>query len=163
DDLIDALVALMNTPDDVIGPINIGNPGEFSMLDLASTIIDLTGSRSRIVHRPLPQDDPRQRRPDISKAHELLSWSPRTPLPNRLLETAAPRARANRRAAAGARDEPAPPSNASPTRASRPRPPPFGIVLQARGLLATPDPPPASARCPMRPRSLSSWWPSWRN
>jgi UDP-glucuronate decarboxylase len=89
DDLIDGLVRLMKTPDDVTGPINIGNPEEFSMLQLASSVIELTGSRSRIVHRPLPQDDPRQRRPDISKADELLAWTPRTPLQDGLKKTIA--------------------------------------------------------------------------
>jgi UDP-glucuronate decarboxylase len=66
----------MDTPDDVTGPINLGNPGEFTMRELAETIIDLTGSPSRIVHMPLPIDDPKQRRPDISKADELLGWAP---------------------------------------------------------------------------------------
>src|SRR5271155_4870767 len=80
DDLIDGLVRLMATPDSVTGPINIGNPHEFSMLELASIVIELTGSRSRIVHRSLPADDPKQRRPDISKANDLLSWSPAIPL-----------------------------------------------------------------------------------
>ena len=76
DDLIDGLVCLMNTTDDVTGPINIGNPKEFTILELASQVIELTGSRSRIVHRPRPQDDPQQRRPDISKADNLLGWAP---------------------------------------------------------------------------------------
>ena len=76
DDLVDGLMRLMASPEEVTGPINLGNPEEYSMLELASVIIDLTGSKSRIVHRPLPQDDPRQRRPDISRAHELLAWSP---------------------------------------------------------------------------------------
>src|SRR5258707_12959505 len=89
DDLIDGLVRLMKTPEDVIGPINIGNPQEFSILQLASTVIDLTGSRSRIVHRPRVQDDPRQRRPDISKAHEAMGWSPRTPLNEGVVRTVA--------------------------------------------------------------------------
>jgi UDP-glucuronate decarboxylase len=80
DDLIDALVRLMATPDDVTGPINVGNPGEFSILDLATMVIELTGSRSKIVYRPRPENDPRQRRPDISRAADLLSWAPRTPL-----------------------------------------------------------------------------------
>ena len=80
DDLIDGLVKLMATPNSVTGPINIGNPDEFSMLELASMIIEITGSRSRIVHRALPADDPKQRRPDISKANDLLSWSPAVPL-----------------------------------------------------------------------------------
>src|SRR5450756_767806 len=68
DDLVDGLVRLMASPDSTIGPINIGNPVEFSMLQLATTILDLTGSRSQIVHRPLPQNDPRQRQPNISLA-----------------------------------------------------------------------------------------------
>jgi UDP-glucuronate decarboxylase len=76
DDLIDGLIRLMATAGSVTGPINIGNPDEFSILELAEIVIDLTGSRSRIIHRPLPHDDPKQRRPDISKANDLLSWSP---------------------------------------------------------------------------------------
>ncbi len=87
DDLIDGLIRLMNTPDAVIGPINLGNPNEFSIRELATTIIDLTGSRSRIIQHPLPQDDPRQRQPDISKASELLSWSPRIALKDGLKKT----------------------------------------------------------------------------
>jgi UDP-glucuronate decarboxylase len=87
DDLIDGLVRLMNTGDDVTGPVNIGNPNEFTIHELASMVIDLTGSRSRIVHRPLPQDDPRQRRPDISKADEFLNWAPKTALRNGLIRT----------------------------------------------------------------------------
>jgi UDP-glucuronate decarboxylase len=87
DDLIDGLIRLMNTPDDVTGPINIGNPQEFTILELASKIIALIGSRSRIVHRPRPQDDPQQRRPDISKANDVLGWSPQTPLADGLART----------------------------------------------------------------------------
>jgi UDP-glucuronate decarboxylase len=87
DDLIDGLIRLMNTSDDVTGPINIGNPTEFNMLELASLVIELTGSRSRIVHRQLPQDDPRQRRPDISKAKDVLGWAPQTPLREGLVRT----------------------------------------------------------------------------
>jgi UDP-glucuronate decarboxylase len=89
DDLIDGLVRLMNSPDDVTGPINIGNPKEFTILELASLVIELTGSRSRVVHRPRPQDDPRQRRPDISKAHDLLKWAPQTALREGLIKTIA--------------------------------------------------------------------------
>jgi UDP-glucuronate decarboxylase len=89
DDLIDGLVRLMNSRDDLIGPINIGNPREFTMLDLANAVIDLTGSRSKVVHRPLPQDDPRQRRPDIAKARESLGWEPRTALKDGLAQTIA--------------------------------------------------------------------------
>lgn len=76
DDLIEGFVRLMNSPEEVTGPINLGNPGEFTMLELAKIVAELTGSRSKIVHRPLPQDDPRQRRPDISEAERLLGWRP---------------------------------------------------------------------------------------
>ncbi len=89
DDLVDGLVRLMGTGDDVIGPVNLGNPVEFSIFELASKVVALTGSRSRIVHKPLPEDDPRQRQPDISRANELLSWSPRIPLEEGLVPTIA--------------------------------------------------------------------------
>jgi UDP-glucuronate decarboxylase len=89
DDLIDGMVRMMATPDSVTGPINIGNPVEFTILQLASLVIEVTGARSRIVHRPKPQDDPQQRRPDISKAHEVLGWAPRTQLADGLKRTAA--------------------------------------------------------------------------
>ena len=87
DDLIDGLVRLMNSANDVTGPINIGNPEEFTILELAELVIALTGSRSRIVHRPRPQDDPRQRRPDISKANDLLGWAPQIALRDGLIKT----------------------------------------------------------------------------
>jgi UDP-glucuronate decarboxylase len=87
DDLIDGLVRLIESPDEVAGPINLGNPTEFTILELASKVIDAIGSRSRVVHRPLPADDPRQRRPDISRAQEILGWSPRTPLAQGLTKT----------------------------------------------------------------------------
>ncbi len=87
DDLINGLIGLMASPDAVVGPINIGNPVEFSMLQLATTVLDLTGSRSRIVHRPLPEDDPRQRKPDISKAQDLLGWKPTIQLKDGLVKT----------------------------------------------------------------------------
>src|SRR5258706_426487 len=80
DDLIDGLVRLMKTPAYVTGPINIGNPNEFTMLGLAEMIMELTNSRSKIVYRPLPQDDPKQRRPDISRASTEFHWSPRVGL-----------------------------------------------------------------------------------
>jgi UDP-glucuronate decarboxylase len=89
DDLIDGLQRLMNTADAVTGPINLGNPEEFAILDLAKTVIELTGSRSRIVHRPLPQDDPRQRQPDIAQAERLLAWKPHTALKAGLTHTIA--------------------------------------------------------------------------
>jgi len=87
DDLIDGLVRFMATRAENTGPLNIGNPTEFSMLDLATTLIDLTGSRSRIVHRPLPDNDPKQRRPDISRAHDLLDWKPHIMLKEGLTRT----------------------------------------------------------------------------
>jgi UDP-glucuronate decarboxylase len=89
DDLIDGLVRLMKTQDSVTGPINIGNPSEFTILQLASEVIELTGSRSRLVHRSKPVDDPRQRRPDISKAQNTLDWAPHVPLRDGLVRTIA--------------------------------------------------------------------------
>jgi UDP-glucuronate decarboxylase len=89
DDLIDGLIRLMDSADGVIGPINIGNPTEFTILQLASQVIEFVGSGSRIVHRPLPMDDPRQRQPDISKARDVLMWSPGTPLAEGLSRTIA--------------------------------------------------------------------------
>ena len=87
DDLVAGLIALMKSQDDVVGPINLGNPTEFTMLELASTVLELTGSKSKIVNRPLPQDDPRQRQPDISKARTTLNWEPHTPLKQGLIKT----------------------------------------------------------------------------
>ena len=89
EDLVDGLIRLMGSPDEIVGPINIGNPVEFSMLQLANIVGELTDSRSRIVHRPLPQDDPRQRQPDIAKAQEILGWKPTTPLREGLAKTIA--------------------------------------------------------------------------
>ena len=89
DDLVSGMIALMKTPDGVTGPLNCGNPNEFTILDLARKVITMTGSRSRIVHRPLPQDDPRQRRPDISQAQELLNWRPTVMLTEGLQRTIA--------------------------------------------------------------------------
>jgi UDP-glucuronate decarboxylase len=77
DDLLDGFLRLMDTADDFTGPLNLGNPGEFTIREIADTIIALTGSSSRIAHFALPADDPRQRRPDITKAQELLGWYPR--------------------------------------------------------------------------------------
>ena len=76
DDLIDGLIGLMDSPDAVTDPINLGNPIEFTMLELAEKVIELTSSTSTIVFQPLPQDDPRQRRPDITRAVETLGWTP---------------------------------------------------------------------------------------
>lgn len=75
-DLIDGLVRLMNSPDEVTGPINLGNPSEFTIRELAETVLKFTGSRSRLVGRPLPSDDPRQRKPDIDLAEAFLGWRP---------------------------------------------------------------------------------------
>ncbi len=76
DDLIEVFVRLMNSPDEITGPINTGNPGEFTILELAEKVIALTGSRSKLIHLPLPQDDPRQRKPDITLAKKHLAWEP---------------------------------------------------------------------------------------
>ena len=90
DDLIDGFVRLMDTPDTFTGPINIGNPGEFTMLELANRILALTASKSQLVRLPLPADDPKQRRPDISLAKQTLSgWEPQTQLDEGLLKTIA--------------------------------------------------------------------------
>ena len=89
DDLIEAMVRFMNSGDEVTGPINLGNPGEFTILELAQQVIDLTNSKSQLVFKPLPQDDPQQRRPDISLAMKTLSWQPRIPLAEGLKKTIA--------------------------------------------------------------------------
>jgi UDP-glucuronate decarboxylase len=89
DDLIEGFVRLVASPHEVTGPINLGNPGEFTMLELATKIIALTNSRSEIIHLPLPQDDPRQRKPDISKAKDTLGWEPRVALEEGLQRTIA--------------------------------------------------------------------------
>jgi len=87
DDLIRGMMSLMSTPDDVVGPINCGNPEEMAVLDLARLIVSIVGSRSRIVHRALPQDDPQQRRPDISEAVKVLGWRPTVRLEEGLRQT----------------------------------------------------------------------------
>lgn len=87
DDLITAMIACMRTPEAADGPTNIGNPTEISILDLARLIIEMTGSRSKIVCHPLPQDDPVQRRPDITRAKNILGWQPRVPLEEGLRRT----------------------------------------------------------------------------
>jgi UDP-glucuronate decarboxylase len=80
DDLVDGLMRLMDTGDDVTGPINIGNPGEFTMIELAEQVLALTGAKSKLIHKPLPADDPRQRQPDITRARTILDWEPKTSL-----------------------------------------------------------------------------------
>ena len=89
DDLAAGLMKLMGTSDEVTGPINLGNPGEFTMLELAQMVLELTNSRSELVFHPLPADDPKQRRPDISKAEQVLDWRPVTPLREGLTRTIA--------------------------------------------------------------------------
>jgi len=89
DDLIDGLIRMMDSERDFVGPVNIGTPAEFTILELARTVIRMTASPSRIVNRPLPQDDPVQRRPDISLAREKLGWEPRVPLAEGLEKTIA--------------------------------------------------------------------------
>lgn len=89
DDLVDAFILLMGSGDGVTGPINLGNPVEFSMLELAETILDLTGSKSPLVFHPLPEDDPKQRKPDITKARSLLDWEPKVQLREGLAHTIA--------------------------------------------------------------------------
>ena len=83
------MIRMMDTPDEVTGPVNIGNPGEFTILELAELVIELTGSKSKIVRRPLPSDDPKQRRPDTAKAEKLLKWQATTPLREGLTHTIA--------------------------------------------------------------------------
>jgi UDP-glucuronate decarboxylase len=89
DDLVDGLVRLLATPAEVTGPVNIGNPAEFKIIELAEMVLDLVGSRSRIVRRPLPENDPRQRQPDISLANELMGWRPDVELKEGLTRTVA--------------------------------------------------------------------------
>lgn len=87
DDLIRAMISPMSTPSEFTGPVNVGNPAEFTMMQLAQTIIELTGSASRLTHQPLPHDDPQQRQPDIELAKEALQWAPSTPLRQGLMQT----------------------------------------------------------------------------
>jgi UDP-glucuronate decarboxylase len=89
DDLVEGLTRLMNVEGDVVGPVNLGNPSEITISHLAQLIISLVGSRSQIEFRPLPQDDPRQRCPDITRALELLHWSPKVQLKDGLSRTIA--------------------------------------------------------------------------
>ena len=89
DDLIDGLIALMQSADEVVGPINIGNPGEYTILEVAEMVLKLTGGGSKIIFKPLPQDDPTQRQPDITLAKNTLGWEPRVPLQEGLERTVA--------------------------------------------------------------------------
>jgi UDP-glucuronate decarboxylase len=89
DDLVEAFIRLMATGDDVTGPINLGNPREFTIRQLAEMVIQLTGAKSKLINMPLPQDDPRQRQPNIAQAKAVLDWAPVTPLENGLAKTIA--------------------------------------------------------------------------
>lgn len=87
DDLVEGLIRLMESPDGVTGPINLGNPGEFTIKELAEHIIDLTGSSSKMINKPLPQDDPKQRQPNITRAKDALDWQPTIALRDGLSKT----------------------------------------------------------------------------
>ena len=87
DDLVEGIIRMMNGPDDFVGPVNIGNPGEFTIRQLAELTIELTGSRSTLVEKPLPVDDPERRRPDITLAKRHLGWEPAVPLREGLAKT----------------------------------------------------------------------------
>lgn len=89
DDLVEGFVRLMDSPDELVGPVNLGNPGEFTMIELAEAVKELTGSGSQLVHAPLPEDDPRQRQPDITLARERLGWTPTVALRDGLAPTIA--------------------------------------------------------------------------
>lgn len=89
DDMINGFVSLMGTPHEVTGPINLGNPNEFTILELAECVIDMTGSSSKLIRQPLPEDDPKQRQPNISRAKKELNWQPQTTLKDGLAKTIA--------------------------------------------------------------------------
>ncbi|GAG47561.1 unnamed protein product, partial [marine sediment metagenome] len=87
DDMVEGLIRMIEAPDDFIGPVNLGNPGEFTIAELAEMIIEMTGSKSNLVYRPLPPDDPAHRQPDITLARERLGWEPIVPLGDGLAKT----------------------------------------------------------------------------
>ena len=87
DDLVEGIIRMMDGPDDFIGPVNLGNPKEFTIKELAELVIELTGAKSKLVQQPLPQDDPHRRQPDITLAKEKLKWEPTTPLRDGLTKT----------------------------------------------------------------------------
>ena len=89
DDLVEGMLRMMDSREGLPGPVNLGNPGEFTMLELAQLVLELTGSKSEIVHRPLPQDDPTQRKPVIDLAKKELGWEPAVSLPEGLEKTVA--------------------------------------------------------------------------
>jgi UDP-glucuronate decarboxylase len=87
DDLVEAMIRMMNGPDEFVGPVNIGNPHEFTIMQLAQLVMELTGNKGKITHKPLPQDDPLQRQPDITLARQKLAWEPKVPLRDGLVKT----------------------------------------------------------------------------
>jgi UDP-glucuronate decarboxylase len=87
DDLVEGIIRMMNGPDDFVGPVNLGNPGEFTVMELAKLVLEMTGSKSKLVHRPLPTDDPTRRRPDITLAKQRLDWQPVVALRDGLVRT----------------------------------------------------------------------------
>ncbi len=87
DDLIEGMIRMMEAADDLVGPVNLGNPDEFTIRQLAESVLELTGSRSKLVFHPLPPDDPKQRRPDITLARQRLGWEPKLPLREGLVKT----------------------------------------------------------------------------
>ena len=87
DDLVEGFLRLMNTPDEFTGPVNIGNPDEFTMKELAEIVLDMTNSKSKLIYMPLPSDDPKQRQPDITLARETLGWEPKVKLREGLVKT----------------------------------------------------------------------------
>jgi len=89
DDLVEAMLRMMGTPKEITGPVNVGNPNEFTIRELAELVIELTGTKAKIMSEPLPSDDPRQRKPDIAKAREILGWEPKTQLREGLVKTIA--------------------------------------------------------------------------
>ena len=89
DDLIDGFLALMASPDGVTGPVNLGNPGEFTKIELAEAVLKLTGSKSKLIHKPLPTDHPKQRKHDITLAKAALNWTPAVQLEEGLTHTIA--------------------------------------------------------------------------
>ena len=87
DDLVEGLILLMNSKEACTGPINLGNPTEFTILQLAQKVVDISGSKARIIHKPLPMDDPKQRKPDITLAQNELNWTPEIKLDDGLTRT----------------------------------------------------------------------------
>jgi UDP-glucuronate decarboxylase len=87
DDLVEGMIRMMNGPDDFVGPVNIGNPGEFTIRQLAELTLELSGSKSPLIEKPLPTDDPERRRPDITLAKRMLDWEPKVPLREGLTKT----------------------------------------------------------------------------